>query len=74
MRAILASEARSKTHYDRCLDIIIFLGADFFALVIQAIGGGMASAADDPTAGGHVMLAGIVIQMGTLPPTLSGLG
>jgi hypothetical protein len=46
--------------------IIVFLSAVLFALVMQAIGGGMASSADDPTAGGRVMLARIAIQMGML--------
>jgi len=44
----------------------IFLTADVVALVIQAIGGGMASSADTPSGsenGGNVMLAGIIIQL-----------
>ena len=50
------------------LDAIIFVSADVVALVIQAIGGGMASAAaqsgtGNPNKGGHVMLIGIVIQL-----------
>lgn len=47
---------------------LIFVTVDVIALVIQAIGGGMASAATqkeggDPNKGGHVMLLGIIIQL-----------
>ncbi|KAF8873935.1 RTA1-like protein [Infundibulicybe gibba] len=49
---------------------IIFCGCDITSLVIQAVGGGMAStAADsgrDPTPGGNVMLAGIIFQLVTI--------
>lgn len=47
---------------------IIFVSVDIFALVVQAIGGGMASSAaqtigGNPNLGGRVMLGGIVIQL-----------
>ncbi|CUA69861.1 putative protein C17G6,02c [Schizosaccharomyces pombe 972h-] [Rhizoctonia solani] len=45
---------------------IIFITADVTALVIQAIGGAMASIADtldDAEEGSHVMLGGIIIQL-----------
>ncbi|CAE6477532.1 unnamed protein product [Rhizoctonia solani] len=45
---------------------IIFISADVTALVIQAVGGAMASIADTPDGaeqGGRIMLAGIVIQL-----------
>ncbi|KAF8317965.1 RTA1-like protein [Clavulina sp. PMI_390] len=49
---------------------IIFVGIDILALLVQAIGGGMASVAvtksnskADPNKGGHVMLVGIIIQL-----------
>ncbi|KAF8317968.1 RTA1-domain-containing protein [Clavulina sp. PMI_390] len=47
---------------------IIFVSIDLVALVIQAIGGGMASAATqkvdgNPNNGGHVMLIGIIVQL-----------
>ena len=38
------------------------------ALIVQAVGGAMAASAvqnnQDPTKGGHIMLGGIVFQMG----------
>lgn len=47
---------------------LIFITVDVIALVIQAIGGGVASAATqktdgDPNKGGHIMLLGIIIQL-----------
>ena len=50
------------------VDAIIFVTIDLIALVVQAIGGGMASAAlqkanENPDKGGHIMLVGIVIQL-----------
>lgn len=49
-------------------DAIVFITTDIAALVVQAIGGAKASQAaqtgnGDPEVGGHIMLAGIVIQM-----------
>jgi hypothetical protein len=44
----------------------VFLTADLVALVVQAVGGGMASSADDPTTGGNIMLGGIAIQMAAI--------
>ncbi|KAG8731900.1 hypothetical protein FRC10_001364 [Ceratobasidium sp. 414] len=44
----------------------IFISADVAALVVQAVGGAMASSANDPAGskrGGNIMLAGIVIQL-----------
>ncbi|KAG9100110.1 hypothetical protein FRC06_004512 [Ceratobasidium sp. 370] len=44
----------------------IFISADVAALVVQAVGGAMASTANDPAGsrrGGNIMLAGIVIQL-----------
>jgi hypothetical protein len=46
----------------------IFISADIFSLVLQAIGGGVASSASTPAGadvGGHIMLAGIVFQVFT---------
>lgn len=45
------------------VDSWIFLSVDFAALVIQAVGGGIASGSE-PGLGGHIMLAGIIIQLG----------
>ncbi|KAF9517377.1 hypothetical protein BS47DRAFT_1339671 [Hydnum rufescens UP504] len=46
---------------------VIFIGADLAALTVQAVGGEMASStimhSGNPDKGGHVMLAGIVIQL-----------
>ncbi|TDL28651.1 RTA1-domain-containing protein [Rickenella mellea] len=46
---------------------IIFCSADLVALIVQAVGGASAAQATetgrDPTKGGHIMLAGIVIQL-----------
>ncbi|KLO10602.1 RTA1 like protein [Schizopora paradoxa] len=42
---------------------IVFCTADVVALVVQALGGGLASGATDPTPGGNIMLAGIAIQL-----------
>ncbi|TFK33316.1 RTA1 like protein-domain-containing protein [Crucibulum laeve] len=39
---------------------------DIISLVIQAVGGAMASIAVDPTPGGNVMLGGIIFQMTTI--------
>jgi hypothetical protein len=44
-------------------DSIIFLTADTIALTIQGVGGGLASSDPDPNLGGHIMLAGIIIQL-----------
>ncbi|KAF8601741.1 RTA1-domain-containing protein [Ceratobasidium sp. AG-I] len=47
---------------------IIFITADVTALVIQAVGGALASIADTldgANQGGNIMLAGIIIQLGT---------
>jgi hypothetical protein len=48
----------------------IFLPCDFFSLVLQALGGGMASAAThtgkNPATGNHIMIAGLVFQVVTL--------
>jgi hypothetical protein len=46
----------------------IFMLCDLFSLVLQAIGGGVASSANDSkttSAGGNIMLAGIVFQVAT---------
>ena len=51
------------------IDPIIFISADVTALVIQAVGGAMASIADTldgAERGGRTMLGGIIIQLGTL--------
>ncbi|KLO17014.1 RTA1 like protein [Schizopora paradoxa] len=42
---------------------IVFCTADVVALVVQALGGGLASGATNPTPGGNIMLAGIAIQL-----------
>ncbi len=48
--------------------IILFCCCDIISLVVQAIGGGSAATAvstdGDPEKGGHIMLGGIVFQMG----------
>ncbi|TFK33586.1 RTA1 like protein-domain-containing protein [Crucibulum laeve] len=48
----------------------LFLGCDIISLVIQAVGGAMASIAggnnEDPAPGGHIMLGGIIFQMVTI--------
>jgi hypothetical protein len=48
----------------------IFIPCDFFSLVLQAAGGGIASAAThaarDPSVGNHLMLAGLSFQVFTL--------
>ena len=48
----------------------IFICCDFFSLVLQGIGGGLAATADDGssqlTSGSNLMLSGIVIQVFTL--------
>ncbi|QRV85711.1 RTA1-like protein [Ceratobasidium sp. AG-Ba] len=60
------------SHYSRMtprLYSIIFLIADGSALVIQGVGGGLASAADTldgANQGSHVMLAGIIIQLAAI--------
>ncbi|TDL17309.1 RTA1 like protein [Rickenella mellea] len=46
--------------------LIIFCTADVVALVVQAVGGGLASTAVDPTPGGRIMLGGIVFQLAAL--------
>lgn len=46
----------------------IFMLCDLFSLLLQAIGGGVASSANDDkttSAGGNIMLAGIVFQVAT---------
>lgn len=47
---------------------MIFVCWDVVALVVQAVGGGIASgnSTSDATTGGNIMLAGIVIQLGSL--------
>ncbi|KAF8871610.1 RTA1-domain-containing protein [Infundibulicybe gibba] len=49
---------------------IIFCTCDIISLIVQAVGGGMASVAvghnRDPTPGGNIMLGGIVFQMITI--------
>ncbi|ROV94750.1 hypothetical protein VMCG_08838 [Cytospora schulzeri] len=53
---------------------IIFCTCDVISLVVQAVGGAMASTADtdaDETQGTHIMVAGIAFQLGTM--TLFGL-
>lgn len=49
---------------------IVFFTCDVISLVVQAVGGAMASLAagngSDPTPGGNVMLVGIVLQMATI--------
>ncbi|KAL5519103.1 hypothetical protein ACEPAH_786 [Sanghuangporus vaninii] len=47
---------------------IVFCSADVVALVVQAVGGALASSASqedggDPTTGGNIMLGGIVLQL-----------
>jgi hypothetical protein len=48
----------------------IFIPCDFFSLVLQALGGGMASTAThtgkNPATGNHIMLAGLAFQVATL--------
>jgi len=46
----------------------IFIACDIFSLVLQAIGGGVASSANTDsgtTLGGNIMLAGIIFQVAT---------
>lgn len=49
-------------------DTRIFLTIDFCALFVQAAGGGIASGdgTNNAKVGGHIMLAGILIQFGML--------
>jgi hypothetical protein len=52
-------------------DTLVFIIVDVAALIVQAVGGATASRAaqsshGDPNKGGHIMLIGIVIQMGEL--------
>lgn len=52
----------------RAVDSTIFITADVTALVIQAAGGALASIAnthEGAERGGNIMLAGIIIQLGT---------
>ena len=61
----------SNPHADQFSDAKIFIAADVTALVIQAVGGAMASIADTYEAaerGGNIMLAGIIIQLGAFCP------
>ncbi|KAI9812307.1 MAG: hypothetical protein M1827_004756 [Pycnora praestabilis] len=48
----------------------IFIPCDFFSLVLQALGGGMASVAThqnkSPNTGDHIMVAGLAFQVATL--------
>lgn len=48
----------------------IFIGCDFFSISLQAIGGGLASAADGPgallSAGNNVMISGLAFQVATM--------
>jgi hypothetical protein len=48
----------------------IFITCDFGSLILQALGGGMASAAThtgkNPNPGNHIMLAGLCLQVSTL--------
>jgi hypothetical protein len=52
---------------DFCIDLIIFIGFDLGALVVQSIGGSQASSAArrgvDADVGGRIMLYGIIVQM-----------
>ncbi|TDL17312.1 hypothetical protein BD410DRAFT_554524 [Rickenella mellea] len=48
------------------LYLIIFCTADVVALVVQAVGGGLASTAVNPVPGGRIMLGGIVFQLAAL--------
>lgn len=46
--------------------LVVFCGADFVSLLVQAVGGGFAGGADDePTLelGTHIMLAGVFLQL-----------
>lgn len=49
-------------------DTVLFVSCDAIALIVQAVGGSIASTAvrqsQDPEKGGHIMLGGIVFQMG----------
>jgi hypothetical protein len=49
------------------IDAIVFISIDLAALIVQAVGGASASQAaqnnGNPQKGGHIMLAGIVIQL-----------
>ncbi|KAF9517379.1 hypothetical protein BS47DRAFT_1433792 [Hydnum rufescens UP504] len=49
---------------------VIFIGADLVSLTVQGVGGEMASStimnSGNPEKGGHIMLAGIVIQLAAL--------
>ncbi|KAK7739648.1 hypothetical protein SLS53_005615 [Cytospora paraplurivora] len=48
---------------------IIFCSADLISLIVQAVGGAMASTADtddQQTRGTHIMVAGIAFQLGTM--------
>lgn len=53
-------------HYPSSTDAQIFLTIDIVALVIQAAGGGIASGSA-PKLGAHIMLVGIVVQLGKHP-------
>ena len=50
------------------IDSVVFVSCDAIALIVQAVGGAIASKAvrksEDPEKGGHIMLGGIVFQMG----------
>ena len=47
---------------------MVFVSCDAVALIVQAVGGAIASKAvrksENPEVGGHIMLGGIVFQMG----------
>ncbi|KAF9464056.1 RTA1-like protein [Collybia nuda] len=49
---------------------IVFCSCDVISLVVQSVGGAMASIAsgnnEDPTPGGNIMLGGIIFQMATI--------
>ncbi|KAF7341349.1 hypothetical protein MVEN_01871400 [Mycena venus] len=55
---------------------ILFLPCDIIALVVQGVGGGMASSANDldgANQGANVMLGGIGFQFGSVPFSLKGI-
>ena len=53
-------------------DTIVFIIADLAALIVQAVGGGMAASSEteaDAERGARVMVAGIIVQMGKSYPS-----
>ena len=60
------SNRDTKVFIHSLLDAIIFVTGDIISLVVQGIGGGVASSASTHSGavnGGHIMLGGIIFQL-----------